>query len=88
MTLELQSVREYFDTVKGNLRTLRIYGASALDATTDEDLTAKTDSATTSLEVAERELNERTPDLTDTARLEDMLSELAQMVGCILRWVD
>ena len=88
MTLELQSVREYFDTVKGNLRTLRIYGASALDATTDEDLTAKTDSATTSLEVAERELNERKPDLTDTARLEDMLSELAQMVGCILRWVD
>lgn len=79
MTLELQSVREYFGTVKGNLHTLRIYGASALDVTTDEDLTAKTDSATRSLEAAERELNERQPDLTDTARLEDMLSELAQM---------
>ena len=88
MTLELQSVRDYFDTVKGNLRTLRTYGASALDETTEEDLTAKTDAATASLQAAERELHERKPDLTDTARLEDMLSELAQMVGCTLHSVN
>jgi len=40
MSLELTSVGEYFDTVKGNLRTLRTYGASALDAATEEDLKA------------------------------------------------
>ena len=81
MSLELTSVCEYFDTVKGNLRTLRTYGASALDAATEEDLNAKTDAATASLQTAEQQLKERKPDLTDTDRLDDMLSELAQMVG-------